>query len=281
MTVQETLEFRVQLKLGSTISKKAREMLVQDLLSQMKLNKVANTIVGDSKVRGISGGERRRLSIACELISSPSVIFADEPISGLDSTAAAGVIETLRDLADAGKTVIAVIHQPSQHVFASFDDLLLVSEGKQMYFGESSSVRSWMESHVSLAPPDIGTAEYILDCISKTEMIGESTEEAIERVNAIAELASASDVHIGETDGPLKRYEGNFAGRGPRAGIVTQFRLLLRRSFRENFRGKTKLIIQTVQQVSLGLIYGGIYSIGKSQVGFLLQIRNLQFWTYA
>ena len=82
MTVRETLAFRVELKLGSRISKKRRDELVDELLSQMRLEVTADTIVGDAKVRGISGGERRRLSIACELISSPNLIFLDEPTSG-------------------------------------------------------------------------------------------------------------------------------------------------------------------------------------------------------
>ncbi len=83
VTVRETLTFRVELKLGSQISKESRMELVSDLIAQMRLEKTADTIVGDSKVRGISGGERRRLAIACELISSPSVIFLDEPTSGM------------------------------------------------------------------------------------------------------------------------------------------------------------------------------------------------------
>ena len=82
VTVRETLNFRTELKLGSRISKKSRTTLVNDLIAQMRLEKAADTIVGDAKVRGISGGERRRLAIACELISSPSVIFLDEPTSG-------------------------------------------------------------------------------------------------------------------------------------------------------------------------------------------------------
>lgn len=77
-------------------------------------------------------GERKRLSIAVEMISAPSLIFLDEPTSGLDSTAATALMQTLRDLADAGKTIVAVIHQPSQHVFAKFDDVLLVAEGKSL-----------------------------------------------------------------------------------------------------------------------------------------------------
>jgi ABC-type lipoprotein export system ATPase subunit len=156
MTVRETLAFRVELKLGSLISKEAQVDRVDELIQQLKLEKAVDTIVGNAKVRGISGGERRRLAIACELISSPSVIFLDEPTSGLDSTAATSLVGALRNLADSGKTIVAVIHQPSQHVFSAFDDLLLVSEGRQMYFGETSKVRQYMNKNVMNAPAEMG-----------------------------------------------------------------------------------------------------------------------------
>jgi ABC-type multidrug transport system ATPase subunit len=79
MTVKETLDFRVELKMGSCLkTKKERDDLVTDLMNQLGLTKSANTIVGNAKVRGLSGGERKRLSIACEMISSPPVIFLDE-----------------------------------------------------------------------------------------------------------------------------------------------------------------------------------------------------------
>ncbi len=198
-------------------------------------------------------------------------------MAGLDSTAATGVVEILRSLADSGKTVIAVIHQPSQHVFASFDDLLLVSEGKQMYFGDISKVRQYMDVHVAKAPAEMGTAEHILDCISKTEMIGESQEDAEQRLLNLAILARSGNTDIGKVDGEIERFVGS--SRGPKAGMLVQFKLLLHRAMRENFRGQAKLIIQTVQQISLGLIYGGIYTMGTNQVRveYILYITgNLQ-----
>ena len=158
MTVRETLSFRVELKLGSHLSPSSRDDLVEDILDQVGLTKSADTIVGNDKVRGISGGERKRLSIAVELISSPAVIMLDEPTSGLDATAATSMMTTLRRMADNGKTIIAVIHQPSQHVFAMFDDLLLVNEGKLMYMGEVKGVRAHMNLYGCRADPEIGTA---------------------------------------------------------------------------------------------------------------------------
>ena len=209
--------------------------------------------------------------------------------TGLDSNAAASVIERLRSLADKGKTVVAVIHQPSQHVFAAFDDLLLVSEGKQMYFGPIASVRQYMDTHASKAPMEMGTAEHILgesfpserhnnlfslsilkmcdkDCISPVPMYGETADDVNKRIEKLANIANSVEMNLGVQKGSkVEKFTGH-AGGGPRANIFVQLKLLLKRALRENFRSKVKMIIQTVQQVSLGLIYGGIYSIGLNQV---------------
>eukprot|EP00529_Nitzschia_sp_RCC80_P009928 CAMPEP_0113481860 /NCGR_PEP_ID=MMETSP0014_2-20120614/22624_1 /TAXON_ID=2857 /ORGANISM="Nitzschia sp." /LENGTH=777 /DNA_ID=CAMNT_0000375365 /DNA_START=288 /DNA_END=2621 /DNA_ORIENTATION=- /assembly_acc=CAM_ASM_000159 len=265
MTVRETLAFRVELKLGSLISKHAQAERVDELIEELNLSKAADTIVGDAKVRGISGGERRRLAIACELIASPSLIFLDEPTSGLDSTAATSIVESMRKLADSGKTIIAVIHQPSQHVFDAFDDLLLLSEGKQMYFGSVDGVRDYMNSHVAKAPQGMGTAEHVLDCISKLKMPGETDEDMMKRIDRVTDLAKKEKIAVGAptSSNTMERYTGDTHTR--RANIFVQFKLLLRRALRENLRGKAALIIKLVQQVSLGLIYGTIYSIDLSQ----------------
>ena len=90
-----------------------------------------------------------------------------EPTSGLDSYQATQVIETLRKLADKGKTIVSVIHQPSQHTFQLFDDLLLISEGKLMYFGEVSKVRDYMTDLGYGCETEVGTAEHVLDCVSR------------------------------------------------------------------------------------------------------------------
>jgi len=265
MTVRETIRFRVELKLGKILSVGAKEDLVDALLQDMRLEKAAETIVGNARVRGISGGERRRLAIACELVTSPSAIFLDEPTSGLDSSAATSVIQTLRDLANKGKTVVAVIHQPSQHVFASFDDLLLLSEGKQMYFGQVDHVQHYMDRHANKAGGGMGTAEHVIDCVSATPFNGESQTEAAHRVEKLAALASSTQIDIGPTiETTVALHSENKKQVG--ANLFLQLKLLLRRAVRENFRSKTKIVIQIVQQVTLGLIYGGIYSLKLNQV---------------
>eukprot|EP00978_Attheya_sp_CCMP212_P039754 scaffold209912_cov54-Attheya_sp.AAC.2 len=262
MTVKETLDFRVELKMGRKLTKDARDDLVQDLMDQLSLTKSANTIVGNAKIRGISGGEKKRLSIACEMIDSPPVIFLDEPTSGLDSYQAAQVVETMRALANSGKTIISVIHQPSQHIFAMFDDLLLLSEGKQMYFGEVSNVRSYIDGLGYSADSDTGTAEYVLESISGT-ILQEGTKSIADEGRA--QSKSLVITESSEPGSKKKVHHIMSKASRPASGLIRQFKILLNRSFHEVLRGKGAIVIKLVQQVTLGMIYGGIYSLGNNQ----------------
>ena len=186
---------------------------------------------------------------------------------GLDSYQAMQVVETLRNLANSGKTIIAVIHQPSQSAFAMFDDLLLISEGKQMYFGEVTKVRSYLATLGYTAASETGTAEHVLDCISRVNAAGGEAEQAsMDRINELADKAAAKPVALPAIkEGQRAKKYASVAKGGPRANIFRQFKLLLRRSMNESFRGKAAIVIKVVQQVSLGLIYGGIYSLGNNQ----------------
>ncbi len=136
MTVKECLEFAAKLKLEGDIgSKIARvNLLIQDL----KLSKCANTRIGGPLVKGVSGGERKRTSIGVELITDPSLIFLDEPTTGLDSFTATNVMEILGDLArKENRTVVSTIHQPNSDIFEMFDRLMLLARGKIIYFNEA------------------------------------------------------------------------------------------------------------------------------------------------
>jgi ABC-type multidrug transport system ATPase subunit len=256
MTVKETLDFRVELKLGSTLGKSARDDVVASLLDLLGLTQSANTIVGNSKVRGLSGGERKRLSIACEMISSPPIIILDEPTSGLDSYQANQVVKFLRKLADQGKTVIAVIHQPSQSVLSSFDDLLLLSEGKQMYYGELDNAKAFFTRLGYSVPEGVGLSEYFLECVSRTNGGPSEQKISIERINKIAaearkisqtlELENKNKFVLKDHHRKIKLIQQR--SHRPAAGILRQFKLLLGRALSETVRGKAAMIIKVVQQ---------------------------------
>jgi energy-coupling factor transporter ATP-binding protein EcfA2/ABC-type multidrug transport system permease subunit len=267
--------------MGSTLKKKSERVdLVKELMNLLGLTKSANTIVGNAKVRGLSGGERKRLSIACEMISSPSLIMLDEPTSGLDSYQATQVVETLRKLADKGKTIVSVIHQPSQHTFQLFDDLLLVSEGKLMYFGEVSKVREYMTGLGYGCESEVGTAEHVLDCVSRVVGADADVErDSIARIEAIAKAAKkqSNEVMKQNDEGGVElkkvakkmKHIVDRTHIHPGVNIFRQFKLLLGRALRETFRGKAAIIIKVVQQLSLGVIYGGIYTLGDNQASIM------------
>ncbi len=85
--------------------------------------------------KGISGGEKRRLAFACEVLTNPPILFCDEPTSGLDSFMAISVVESMKNLAKKGKTIICTIHQPSSEIFEMFDKLCLLAEGRLAFIG--------------------------------------------------------------------------------------------------------------------------------------------------
>lgn len=103
---------------------------------QLSLNKCENTRIGTpGRVKGISGGEQKRLSFASEVLTNPPLMFCDEPTSGLDSFIALNVVQVLKGMAQSGKTVICTIHQPSSELYAMFDKLLLMAEGRVAFLG--------------------------------------------------------------------------------------------------------------------------------------------------
>jgi ABC-type multidrug transport system ATPase subunit len=113
------------------------DCVVEGTIMEMGLQDCADRMVGNWHLRGISGGEKKRLSIAIEILTRPHLLFLDEPTSGLDSASAFFVIQTLRNIARDGRTIISSIHQPSSEVFALFDDLFLLSGGETVYFGDA------------------------------------------------------------------------------------------------------------------------------------------------
>ena len=121
----------------------------------------------EKNIKGISGGERRRLAFACEvilkitdnyimnifkkylqLITNPNLLFCDEPTSGLDSFMAMSLVESMRALADQGKTIICTIHQPSSEIFEKFDRLCLLAEGRLAYIGSLTEAKEYFARYL-------------------------------------------------------------------------------------------------------------------------------------
>lgn len=168
LTVRETLIFCALLRLPKSLNRKEKVSVAEAVILELGLEKCKNTIIGNSFIRGVSGGERKRVSIAHEMLLSPSLLILDEPTSGLDSTAAHRLMTTLGSLAQKGKTIITSIHQPSSRVYQMFDSALVLTEGKCLYFGKTNEAMSYLESvGFSLSFP-MNPADFLLDLANGT-----------------------------------------------------------------------------------------------------------------
>lgn len=167
LTVQETLEHSASLRLrGSSAAERAQA--VESALELLNLAHVRHSLVGGTTRRGVSGGERRRVSIAVEVISKPTVLVLDEPTTGLDSTGAEALIKLLKNIAATGVTVVAIIHQPSASTFALLDRLVLLAKGGKMVFqGPVRDVIPVIEAGSGAKMPTrVNPADWMMDALS-------------------------------------------------------------------------------------------------------------------
>ena len=163
LSVTETLVYTALLRLPGSITRQQKVTHAQDVITQLGLTKCKNSIIGDALVRGVSGGERKRVSIGQEMLINPSVLFLDEPTSGLDSTTAQRIVSTLWELANGGRTVVMTIHQPSSRLFYMFHKVLLLSEGNTMYYGKGEEAMDYFSS-IGYAPSvTMNPSDFLLD----------------------------------------------------------------------------------------------------------------------
>ncbi|PQM35325.1 ABC transporter G family member 22 isoform X1 [Prunus yedoensis var. nudiflora] len=163
LTVKETLTYAALLRLSKTLTKEQKEKRALDVIYELGLERCQDTMIGGSFVRGVSGGERKRVCIGNEIIINPSLLFLDEPTSGLDSTTALRIVQMLQDIAEAGKTVVTTIHQPSSRLFHKFDKLILLGKGSLLYFGKASEAMVYFSSIGCSPLIAMNPAEFLLD----------------------------------------------------------------------------------------------------------------------
>lgn len=174
LTVKETLTYTALLRLPNTLSKEQKKERAIGVINELGLERCQDTIIGGAFVRGVSGGERKRVCIGNEILLNPSLLFLDEPTSGLDSTTALRIMQMLRNIARAGKTVVTTIHQPSSRLFSRFDKLILLGQGSSLYFGKASEAMLYFSSIGCSPLIAMNPAEFLIDLAN-----GNITEKSI------------------------------------------------------------------------------------------------------
>ncbi|KAL8941142.1 MAG: hypothetical protein Q9216_002407 [Gyalolechia sp. 2 TL-2023] len=211
LTVHETIMTSALLRLPRDMGIPAKEQRVYEVEKQLGIYGIKDQLIGseEGSGRGISGGEKRRVGIACELVTSPSILFLDEPTSGLDAFNAFNVVECLVTLARTyNRTIIFTIHQPRSNIVALFDHLVLLAKGRTVYSGPFSSCQRYFDRIGYPCPAGFNIADYLVDLTMHVETahpsVGEREQTAPDfgtrtvnsSVRAIKSIASASNVSL-------------------------------------------------------------------------------------
>ncbi|KAJ5646407.1 ABC transporter G family member [Penicillium lividum] len=227
LTVHETIQTSALLRLPRDMSRAAKEQRVLEVEKQLGIYHIKDQLIGseEGSGRGISGGEKRRVGIACELVTSPSILFLDEPTSGLDAYNAFNVVECLVTLAKTyNRTVIFTIHQPRSNIVALFNRLILLASGRTVYSGPFSTCQQYFDQIGYTCPPGFNIADYLVDLTmhagssrSYTDEVSSSVDgrmlkTASSSLRAIKSVASVSNVSIEENSSITTE-----AGRRPKS----------------------------------------------------------------
>ena len=231
LTVHETIMTSALLRLPRDMNISVKEQRVYEVEKQLGILAIKDSLIGSEDGRGISGGEKRRVGIACELVTSPSILFLDEPTSGLDAFNAFNVVECLVTLAkNYNRTVIFTIHQPRSNIVALFDYLVLLAKGRTVYSGPYSNCQNYFDRLGYACPPGFNIADYLVDltmhAASATTPIDENgptgfdgahdgTHTQNSSIRAVKSIASTSRMSMqdnssyGSYNEPILRPKGN------------------------------------------------------------------------
>ncbi len=271
LTVRETLELVAMVRLGDKISKKEQSERIEALLDQMSLRHCANVAVGSGN-SGIAAGEKKRLSVALELLLLPKMLFLDEPTSNLDSLDALQFVQSLRRLVnETNCVVVCTIHQPQYKVFSQFDRLILLRSGSIIYDAPIEEVTDYCEKIGKPCPPNTNPADHLMAAIALPVNLSFATQ--IKRNESLARI------------GVNKREVDVERGKGRQVKNLREtppFFLALRMSFKRAFtlllrrRGEwlLNLLINILNAVLVGTVF---LQIGQTPASAVERLPALFF----
>ncbi|CAH0718823.1 unnamed protein product, partial [Brenthis ino] len=200
LTVMEHLTIMARLRMDRRTTPLARRRRVNQLMRQLSLYGARHTRIGGlDGLKTLSGGERKRLAFATELLIDPGLLFCDEPTTGLDSSSAQKLMTLLRASAVQGKTIICTIHQPSSELMALFDKLVLLAEGRVAFAGNASAALSFFESLGYQCPVTYNPTDYFIKVLALTPGSEGASRQAIKSVCdrfAVSDAAKELDMEI-------------------------------------------------------------------------------------
>ncbi|KAK9385016.1 P-loop containing nucleoside triphosphate hydrolase protein [Lipomyces mesembrius] len=263
LTCRETLIYSADLRLPSSTTKEERQRLVEEVILELGLKDCADTIVGDNEHKGLSGGEKRRLSIGIQLLSNPSVLFLDEPTTGLDAYSAQLLIKTLQKLSRKGRTLITSIHQPRSDIFFLFDSITLLSQGQPLYSGKVKESVTYFSRLGYTIPEHMNPADYLIDIAAYDTRSPKLEEESGDRIRALVavwrkEQTFESVPFVVEPPSPTDQ----------RAPLWREIIVLTTRTFKITYRDTLGLVAGILEAIFMGIMCGCVfYNLDDSLLG--------------
>ncbi|KAB1226064.1 ABC transporter G family member 11 [Morella rubra] len=273
LTVREAVYYSAQLQLPDSMSNSEKKERAEMTIREMGLQDSLDTRIGGWNVKGLSGGQKRRVSICIEILTRPKLLFLDEPTSGLDSAASFHVMSRIVKIAHQdGRTVIASIHQPSSEVFELFDNLCLLSTGRTVYFGPASMSEKFFASNGFPCPSLRNPSDHYLRTINKDfdadiEQGSHGTVSTEEVITMLVKSYKSSETFqdVQQSVSQICQQKGGALEKGSHANFITQCLVLTKRSFVNMYRDLGYYWLRLAVYIALCLCVGTIfYDIGSS-----------------
>ncbi|XP_057539271.1 pleiotropic drug resistance protein 1-like isoform X1 [Amaranthus tricolor] len=271
VTVEESLMFSAWLRLSSDVSEETRKMFVEEVMELVELDMLRHALVGLPGVNGLSTEQRKRLTIAVELVANPSIIFMDEPTSGLDARAAAIVMRTVRNTVNTGRTVVCTIHQPSIDIFDAFDELLLLKRGGEQIFSGPIGRHG---SQLIIYFEAINGVQKIKDAYNPATWMLEVTSSAQENALEVdfAQIYKSSDLYrrtkalITEHSVPAPGSKDLYFRTQYSQSSLVQFRACLWKLHYSYWRNTMYTAMRLLFAALVGVVFGSVFwKIGKGR----------------
>lgn len=268
MTVREAIYMSAKLRLPEKSSEFEINSRCDEMIRILSLQKCSSTPIGSAMSKGISGGERKRVSLAMELIPNPSILFLDEPTSGLDTVNAYNVISLLSDLAhQTSRTIIVTIHQPPSEIFHMLDDLLLLADGRVVYHGPASDSVKYFTSLGYPCPLYTNPADFffleLLGNIRKLNNSSSDSQSLSEKLSIDWSNSQEQKVLVSEqTELSLKSSTTMLdlsSHKKEVSSFSRQFNFLLKRAGLNLIRDHMILGVKAVQTIVIALLLGLVY----------------------
>lgn len=256
LTVRETMKFAIKFKTGKSLRENQQNEKIEETLKMLSLYN------SDDFVRDLSGGQKKRLSIALEILHDPQIIFLDEPTTGLDSSSSTQCLNHLKDIAKNGnRTVIITIHQPSARLFEMFDHIYALASGKCIYQGSSKNLVPFLTETDLICPNFYNPCDFLMEISASSECGSDN----VNKLSSIVENGKSDKFRIkSSTSKHWKSECKEIRNSAYSLSFYQQLQLLLFRNFIMMIRDKTYLKLRVTVCIFMGFLIGSLYyQIGR------------------